>query len=87
MNFWIKWISSTVRLALLFVSDLISFNLYEVHEECISSYNSERNSRVFRQVHYISIINVPISTVHNCIVNASLALNLNENILHSPSPF
>ena len=48
-------------MARLFVSVLISFNLYGVHEECISSYNSERNSKVFRRVHYISIINMPIS--------------------------
>ena len=50
-----------MRLARLFLSVLISFNLYGVHEECISSYNSERNSKVFRRVHYISIINMPIS--------------------------
>ena len=58
---FVKWISSNVRLARLFLSVLISFNLYGVHEECISSYNSERNSKVFRRVHYISVINMPIS--------------------------
>lgn len=45
-------------LARLFVSVLISFNLYEVHEEWISSYYSERDGKVFKSM--ISLrINIP----------------------------
>ena len=36
---------------------------------------------------YKKIIKSTFCTVHNCIVNASLALNWNKNIQHSPSPF
>ena len=45
-------------LARLFVSVLISFNLYGVHEEWISSYYSERDGKVFKSM--ISLrINIP----------------------------